>query len=324
MSKLPKKLTYILTAFFLLVLFAVFSLIGQKIYSEWKIKSFQKQWEQTIVKQKEKSQSESLALSQQQLERQDETVITPSPPKRIASGSHILHVALVKPPNLASEQIMPLISILKSSSNLSLNHINAYLNQESAKYEVKGFNLEIKTHGLYNLSGLNKVGDINYFWGKDPFGVAKLKDAFEAVNKENKININEQDMTVFLYFDDSFQPTKESEERFYESKMFRSFADEAKATTYINVYNFEPSFADKVLEIIVHETLHLFGATDKYKETDYGCYEKGLGEPDKTPLFPQTTGDIMCGLIETGKGKFERGNLSNLVINRITAQEIGW
>lgn len=324
MSKLPKKLTYILSAFFLLVLFAVFSLIGQKIYSEWKIKSFQKQWQQTIAAQKEKSKTESLALSQQQSERQDEIVSTPAPPKRIASGIHVLHVVLVKPPNLASEQIMPLISILKSGSNLSLNRINTYLEKEAARYEVKGFNLEIKIHGPHSLSKLNKVGDINYFWGKDPFGIAKLKDAFEAVKKENNITINEQDMTVFLYFDNSFQPTKESEERFYESKMFRSFADEAKATTYINVYDLEPAFADKVLEIIIHETLHLFGATDKYKETDYACYEKGLGEPDKTPLLPQTTGDIMCGLIETGKGKFERGNLNNLVINRITAREIGW
>lgn len=289
----------------------VFSLIGQNIYSEWKIKSFQKQWEQTIAEQKEKSQSESLALSKEQSERQGQTVITPAPPKRIAAGSHVLHVIMVKPPSLNNNEVLPLINILKSNSSSSLSFINTYLDQEAAKYEVKGFNLEIKTHGLYNLSDLNKVGDVNYFWGKDPFGVVKLKDAFARLVSENNITINDKDLTVFLYFDNSFQPTEASEERFYENKMFRSFADETKATTYINVYDLDPSFANQVLEIIIHETLHLFGATDKYKETEYACYEKGVG-------------DIMCGLIETQKGKFVRGNLSNLIVNRVTATEIGW
>ena len=92
------------------------------------------------------------------------------------------------------------------------------------------------------------------------------------------------------------------------------------------MFSFSSSFASYLNEIILHESLHLFGATDKYLEDKYGCTEKGLGDIDKDPIYPQDKTDIMCGLVAKSAEDFSRTYLSDekLVINPITAKEIGW
>ena len=188
----------------------------------------------------------------------------------------------------------------------------------------------VKIHGIYSINDLNKVGDIANLWGKELFGTVKLQDSFQKILEDNKISITENNLVVFLYFDNSFSKSSEIvEDRFYDHKKFRSFANENTGKAYINVYNLTPSFSSKAVEIVIHETLHLFGAVDKYIEdrsSEDICSDKGRGDTNLDFSLPQKTADIMCGFIEHVQNKYTRGNLTdnNLVINQLTAKEIGW
>ncbi len=261
---------------------------------------------------------------------------------RKALGNHTLHIIYTKPASLNGNTVSKLIDALNYTGEnirdkcvngncyqaVSLNYIKEYLNKEKNIYGVRDFEITIKTHPLLNMEDLHKVGDVALLWDKDTFGITKLKDGFEKTLKQNSINIPEGDLVAFLYLDDSFDHNTDASDRFYEHKKFRSFADFKYGKTYLNIYNFEESFSAIVVEILTHELLHLFGATDKYEEYDPNrrCSLKGLGNPDLAPLYPQTQADIMCMYIEKSANNFTRGYLVNseLIINKFTAGEIGW
>jgi hypothetical protein len=188
--------------------------------------------------------------------------------------------------------------------------------------------LQIKTLGPFSLKkNLDKAGDLAIPWEKNPFAVSNIQDQFESLLRENQIATGDNTLVLFLYFDNSFQPGSDKE-RLFEYKKFRSFADREKGRAYINIYDFRPSFAAETVKAAIHETLHLFGATDKYREdpSEGICSPEGRGQPYKTPPFPQSTGDIMCLFIEKEPGQFYPGDIRKhtLVINPITAKEIGW
>jgi hypothetical protein len=260
--------------------------------------------------------------------------------KRQAVGKHTLHIIFLKPPTLSDAAVQPLVSKLQDPrntvftdcdtcpNNASFNYIKTFLQTEAKKYKEKDFDITVKLHPLGILSELEKIGDFAAVWGKDAFGVTKIKDAFAKGLKENNITVEKNDLVMFLYFDNTYDYVPDAGERFYEHKKFRSFADPDYGRAYVNIYNFSPDFSGTAVEIISHELLHLFGATDKYleySETD-ACGDKGLGQIHKKPLYPQTTGDIMCLYVERTKGNFKRGHLvdKQLVINELTAKEIGW
>ncbi len=262
--------------------------------------------------------------------------------RRPAIGKHTLHIVFLRPPTLLESTVHPLVSTLQDSrktifedcssntckNNASFNYIKSFLQAEAKKYKAKDFDITVKLHPLGILRDLEKIGDFAALWGKDAFGVTKIKDAFAKGLKENNITVGDDDLVMFLYFDDSFDYVDNPDERFYEHKKFRSFADPDYGRAYVNIYNFSPLFSGTAVEIITHELLHLFGANDKYLEYSdtEACDERGLGEVHKKPLYPQTTGDIMCLYVEKERGDFERGKLvdKELVINEITAEEIGW
>lgn len=262
--------------------------------------------------------------------------------KREARGKYTLHLIYSKPSSMSVELITPLLSVLTSEkkeaericsqsscySALSTEYLNTYLSKEFSKYKIHDFSLNIINHQIITINSLSKAGDIGYLWGKDPYIITKIKDGFNSSLKENNIKIARNDLVAFLYFDDSYDYIPDDNDRFYDRKKFRSFADYQYGRTYIDVYNFSPSFSATIIKILAHETLHLFGATDKYSDNPEKkeCSEKGLGEPNKTPLYPQATGDIMCLSIEIADGYFKPGSFINheLVINPITAKEIGW
>jgi len=78
--------------------------------------------------------------------------------------------------------------------------------------------------------------------------------------------------------------------------------------------------------VLAHELLHVLGATDKYvPATGQPIVPGGLGEPERSPLYPQRYGEIMAGRIATGPGAVVMpSSLREMRIGAATAREIGW
>lgn len=253
-----------------------------------------------------------------------------------AKGFFNFNFIFVKPKNLSPDAIRPLLNKFQSKEKYySAFFIEKYYQKEADKYGVSmsDFRIKINHFGPFEIGDLPYAGDIFNPWYKDPFSTIKIKDAFDRILHENKINVdknNDKNFYFFIYFD----PEMEKEEKineysFYDYKKFRSFADYNNKKAYINVYDFSPLSTKKLVTIIIHESLHLFGANDKYYENpqnDRLCSEKGRGFINKLMYFPQKTGDIMCFYVEYEEGKFRPGDLEKeeLVINEETAREIGW
>lgn len=299
-----------------------------KAQSEYVLYSHQRQQNEDKNRQKQEYEN----LLQQQEKRGLNKNITQAETTRKAVGDYTLHIVLVKPPTIHNSDIAELIDKLKEkdSQNISsLYYLKTFYKKEAGRYGVSDFNLQLKFHGPYTLEKLEQVGDVGLFWSKDPFATTKLQDSFSKLLSEDSISLDDKSLVVFLYFDDSFNENTEDDSRFYEHKKFRSFADKNTGKSYINVYKLDKDFSKTVIEIVGHEVLHLFGASDKYEESESVtrvCSKKGRGDLDLRPRVPQKTADIMCMYIEKEDDKFVRGSFlkNTLVINSLTAAEIGW
>jgi len=78
--------------------------------------------------------------------------------------------------------------------------------------------------------------------------------------------------------------------------------------------------------VIAHELLHTLGASDKYDPlSELPRYPDGYAEPERQPLLPQESAELMGGLIllQEGKGVMP-DHLGQVVIGPATAGEIGW
>lgn len=78
--------------------------------------------------------------------------------------------------------------------------------------------------------------------------------------------------------------------------------------------------------VIAHETLHAFGASDKYDVSNgIPIYPQGYANPNQNPLHPQKQAELMAMHIPTTQTQFEMAReLKQTVIGEMTAQEIGW
>jgi hypothetical protein len=68
------------------------------------------------------------------------------------------------------------------------------------------------------------------------------------------------------------------------------------------------------------------GATDKYSAVDT-CprFPEGYGDPAQTPLYPQSTAELMAGRRALSPGKCtQASSLDEVIIGRATALEIRW
>lgn len=76
--------------------------------------------------------------------------------------------------------------------------------------------------------------------------------------------------------------------------------------------------------VIVHEFLHTLGATDKYDPaTGQPVAPDGLGEPGRTPLYPQRVAEIMGGRVAlAADDAVIPSGLAHAVIGPLTAREI--
>lgn len=242
-------------------------------------------------------------------------------------GDQKVTVVFVRPAQLAVSEVQPLITTLESSDSSrhsSLGYINTYLQKQANYYNPAPFNVRVVTTPLLTMQSLTYVGDIGNPWEKDAFGTTKLQDDFEKIVKEQALPADEP--VIFLYFD-PFTGADISTKRFYDNQEFRSFADERQKRAYINVYSLSPAFAPTVNEIIIHELLHMYGATDKYLESTRGCTTEGwLTLPYPYTTTHKETADMMCGYLKTQSGALRMAQFEDdeIIINTLTAQEIGW
>ena len=303
----------------------------QKVFNQFALQS--QSYKRESLEKKHNTDYEKL-ISKQEEEAKKRTNLEKDSDKETrpkAIGNNTLHMVFTYPPSTTLLAIKPLVAKLTEESNnySSLNYINSFYLQEMKKYEIKDFSLDIKFHEPILMQSLNKAGDFANFWGKDPFAVAKLQDSFAKLSSDNNIKFGDNDFVLYLYFDNSLESPNEDSSSFYDHKKFRSFADDKTKRAYVNIYDFDTSFAQTATEIVAHETLHLFGATDKYEESKSEtriCSKKGWGDIEKNPSIPQETADIMCMYIEKDDEEFSRAYFKDktLVINSKTAQEIGW
>jgi hypothetical protein len=79
------------------------------------------------------------------------------------------------------------------------------------------------------------------------------------------------------------------------------------------------------LFVVAHELFHLLGAADRYATDGSTSIPEGLGDPDRVPLYPQDSVEIMARarVIEPGVEKPPDG-LTELRVGPRTAAEIGW
>lgn len=78
--------------------------------------------------------------------------------------------------------------------------------------------------------------------------------------------------------------------------------------------------------VIAHESLHAFGATDKYDLSNgVPLYPQGYADPSQNPRYPQKYAELMAMHRPTAPDKFEMArDLKKTVIAEMTAVEIGW
>ncbi|MGC4089225.1 MAG: hypothetical protein QM756_15340 [Polyangiaceae bacterium] len=82
---------------------------------------------------------------------------------------------------------------------------------------------------------------------------------------------------------------------------------------------------DLALFVAAHEMFHTLGATDKYEASGRTSIPYGLPEPDRTPLFPQPSAEVMARNRVIAPGwEIPPDTLDQLSVGRWTAQEIGW
>lgn len=78
--------------------------------------------------------------------------------------------------------------------------------------------------------------------------------------------------------------------------------------------------------VIAHELLHTLGATDKYDlTTNQPVFPIGYAEPERQPVLPQVTAEIMAGRIPiTPTRAVQARNFNDVLIGEFTALEIHW
>lgn len=303
------------------LLFNFFSQVATTTQQSW--------WKNDQQKRKEAQRREYAELSSKHALTTPRDVVDLAAEETVHQlvGEQKIHIVLVKPPNISLTSVQPLVHALTSqdsSSKSSLAYINTYLQQQARYYAPQSFNVSVNVTELYTIDSVTYVGDIGNPWEKDSFGITKLQDDFEKIRSDHGISATEP--VMFLYFD-PFAANDAGEKRFYDNQEFRSFADENQKRAYINVYSLSTDFAPTVNEIIIHELLHLYGATDKYLENVRGCAEDGwLGLPHPYSMTPAEQTDIMCGYIKNSAGTLRSAQFAQdeLIINTKTAAEIGW
>lgn len=77
--------------------------------------------------------------------------------------------------------------------------------------------------------------------------------------------------------------------------------------------------------VIAHELLHTVGAIDKYEFNGSPVFPIGYANPNRSPLHPQRSAEIMAGRIPLSMYQYYMAeSLKSVIINHYTAAEINW
>jgi len=77
--------------------------------------------------------------------------------------------------------------------------------------------------------------------------------------------------------------------------------------------------------VIAHEILHTVGAVDKYRDDGNPMFPLGYANPDRVPLYPQRSAEIMAGRIPTSRYRSHMAlHLKSTIVSLQTAREINW
>jgi hypothetical protein len=169
----------------------------------------------------------------------------------------------------------------------SINYINPYLKREAKRYSNDGAQINMKKFGPYKLTR----GVSQYYYRTES---EKIMDVYNETSKKNNVPEKDFDLIHFIHLDSTYGGI--------------AMPDLHRAFTQTK----EPG-------VFIHETLHLFGASDKYVEGKCNCMKNGTNDPFKRHHFRKGY-DIMCESFDTGTS----GTTNNNIINDITAREIGW
>lgn len=212
-----------------------------------------------------------------------------------AVGTSTMAVVLFEDPSnpyLTGVNLQGEFDLLKDpqAGNRSLQFLNPFLKKEAERYDIQDVNVELTFFGPYKLpSNLSVVG---YY---------ELLDTFK--NEAIGFGVPEQDFDLVHYV--LLAEFGGWGVAFPNSH--RAITVTGTALHAVGDLD-QPSGPD--VGVFIHETLHLFGAGDKYLYGD--CFTIGRADPfDQTGQI-QELFDVMCNASVNG------------IINRVTAREIGW
>lgn len=171
-----------------------------------------------------------------------------------------------------------------ASSEQSLQYTNTYLHAQEAVYGKPSLDVKLSYYGPFETRQPIPGSNTSL---SDTQAIAEL---FASTSKANNVPESKYDITHYVYL-----PTYS----------FRSFALPSSHRAYTN-----PSYGRSTATFI-HETLHMFGASDKYNNND--CNTRGKSNPFGAQADAKF--DIMCS---------DFGIFDNINVNIITAREIGW
>ena len=120
-------------------------------------------------------------------------------------------------------------------------------------------------------------------------------------------------------------------------ELFVNFYDSATTTTLrhsvglqggmigiINAFA-DPAYRGSNQVVITHELMHTLGASDKYDAANLPLHPQGFAEPERRPLYPQRSAEIMGGRVPLAPGRARMPNsLGEVLVGGYTAAEINW
>ncbi len=141
-----------------------------------------------------------------------------------------------------------------------------------------------------------------------------LKFRLFAFNNSPKVNVKPDIKLYLLYYNPKTHPVLSHSTALNKGRIGR-----------VNLFG-DAKYAKKNLVIIAHELLHTLTATDKYDlNTTLPIFPDGFAEPDKQPLYPQDSAELMGGRVPLSESKAGiPTSLAQTLIGPKTAQEIGW
>jgi hypothetical protein len=168
----------------------------------------------------------------------------------------------------------------KKENKTSLKYINTYLSREAHRHGKTNVSIKFDFFGPYKITE-----SLDTLYYRDNMG--KFLDVLSETSEKNKVPEQNYDLVHYIYLSNAFGGG--------------AFPGSHRAFT---------NSSGLSIGVFIHETLHLFGASDKYNDND--CYSIGRANPFDKSQKPQKLSDIMCSGHEDD------------IINEITAREIGW